>query len=324
MAMAISVRRAAATTAVLGLALGLAGCGDADPVSEPAAADTSSAATDPADPASYTEQAWLLRFGTAEGGDGELTRAVYVRFTPSTGATTVRALPGLTAPDTYADAQALMVSADHEVALLDSRVARADRRAGRLTLYPTGPGEVRTVDLRALTGVRDLVPVGAAFDPDEGQRLRVVDNQRRVWLVDPVAATAERQDDLPAKDGWIFANGFDKNTGLPFIEDTETTETLPAGNGDDDVRPVEREGGAIWFPDGAPTSDQPAPPCGFAGGFTTAAGALWLFCADTPRIQAYRLERGADAWEKVGVESKAVVPASAEDLPVVLPPVAGD
>lgn len=330
MAMARSVRHAAAAAAALGIALAAAGCGDADPragtdaASGPAADGTAATAGDPTDPAAYTEQAWLLRFGTAEGGDGALTRAVYVRFTPSTGAATVRALPGLTTSDTYGDAQALLVSADHEVALLDSRVAAPDRRAGRVTLYPTAPGPVRTVDLRALTGVRDLVPLGAAFDPDEGQLLRVVDNQRRVWLVDPDAGTAERQDDLPTKPGWIFANGFDKNTGLPFIEDPESTETLPAGNGDDDVRPVERDGGTIWFDDGTAEPGQPAPPCGFAGGFTTAAGSLWLFCADTPRIQAYRLAPGGETWEKVGRASKPVVPASAEDLPVVLPPATTD
>ncbi|RYY06383.1 MAG: zinc-binding domain-containing protein [Alphaproteobacteria bacterium] len=235
---------------------------------------------------------WLLRFNTAGGAEGETVRAVYVRFTPSTGATSVRTLPGLTDQDTYADSQALLVSADQEFALLDSRVSRADRKAGRLTLYPLDDDTTLSLDVRGWSKAADLETVGAAFDPAEPQLLRVVDSRKRVWKVDVADRGPRRDVHLPD----------------PLA-------------GDDDVRPVERRGGVIRVVDGTATEGEPALPCGFAGGFTLTDGAAWLFCADTPKITAYRLAPGADAWEKVGAESKAVVPRTAEDLPVVLPPV---
>lgn len=303
---------------VLAAGLGAAACGSAEEKVE--AAGTSPETTAAPD-ATWAEKPWLLRFNTAGGAEGETRRAVYIRFTPSTGVTAVRTLPGLTDQDTYADSQALLVSADQEFALLDSRVSKADRKAGRLTLYPLDDDTTLPIDVRAWSKVPDLETVGAAFDPAEPQLLRVVDARKRVWKVDVAARTAVRDGDLPRNPGWIFANGFDKNTGLPFIEALDSTDTLPAGNGDDDVRPVERRGGVIRVVDGAATEGEPALPCGFAGGFTVTDGTAWLFCADTPRISAYRLTKGSDSWEKVGAESQAVVPRTAEELPVVLPPV---
>lgn len=303
---------------VLLAGLGVAACGDTD---ERVTAAGSTPGTTAEPDAFWDEKPWLLRFSTASGAEGETRRAVYVRFTPSTGATGVRTLPALNDQDTYADSQALLVSADQEFALLDSRVGAADRKAGRLTLFSLEEDTTLSVDVRSWSKVADLETVGAAFDPAEPQMLRVVDTRKRVWKVDVAARTAVRDGELPRRAGWIFANGFDKNTGLPFIESLDSSDTLPPGNGDDDVRPVERRGGVIRVFDGAPTEGEPAPPCGFAGGFTLTDGATWLFCADTPQLTAYRLAKGAGAWEKVGTESKAVVPRTAEELPVVLPPV---
>lgn len=299
--------------------LGTAACGDTE--NKVTAAGSEPEASGERPDAGWGEQPWLLRFNTASGAEGETTHAVYVRYTPSTGATTVRRLPGLTSQDTYADAQALMVSADQEFVLLDSRVSAADRKAGRLTVFALDNDKTLAVDVRGWSKVAGLKPVGAAFDPAEPQLLRVVDSDKRVWRVDLAARTAVRDGDLPKRAGWIYANGFDKNTGLPFIESLDSPETLPAGNGDDDVRPVERRGGVIRVVDGSTVAGEPALPCGFAGGFAVKDGATWLFCADTPKLSTYRLAKGGDAWEKVGVESKAVVPRTAEELPVVLPPV---
>lgn len=310
------IKVAAALVTVAGLVL--AGCGDGD---EKVTAGGSAESSSPAPDGSWADQPWLLGFNTAGGAEGETVRAVYVRFTPSTGATTVRELPGLTTRDTYADGQALLVSADLRYALLDSRVTAADRRAGRITLYPLeGTGTVR-LEVRAWSKAAGMQPVAAAFDPADGGVLRVVDSLRRVWRVDLVARTAVDAGDLPTRVGWIYANGFDKNTGLPYIEATDSTDTLPPGNGDDDTRPLERRGGVIHLTQGEEPSGTPALPCGFAGGFTVTDGTAWLFCADTPKIAAYRLQKGSDAWERVGVDSKPVVPATAEELPVVLPPV---
>lgn len=301
------------------LSISAAGCGSDDPSARPGA---STAPTAVALDASWADEPWLLGFNTEGGAEGETVHAVYIRFTPSTGATTVRELPGLTTRDTYSEDQALMVSADEQYALLDSRVTAADGRRGGVTLYPIDRNETVAIDVRGWSKAADLVPVGVAFDPVEGSVLRVVDNLRRVWRVDLAARTAVPDGDLPSHAGWFFANGFDKNTGLPYIEAPDSSETLPAGNGDDDVRPVERRDGTIRSADGVEVAaGVPALPCGFSGGFLTGDGTYWLFCADTPRLSAYRLPAGGTAWEKIGTESKAVVPDTAEEVPVVLPPV---
>jgi hypothetical protein len=308
------------TLLALWLGLAVSACGSA-PTPTPKAADPEPSGSATKAP-SLLDQPWLLRINTDGGADGELTTAVYLHFTPSTGAITIHQLPGLATLDTYSGSQALMVSADQKYALLDSAVSRVDKAHGRLSLYPTAPGKRVFLDLRALTGMKGLRPVGVAFDPTDGEVLRVVDDKLRVWKVDPVARTAARVGALRLRSGWIFANGFDKNTGLPYIEDINSSKTEPAGNGDDDVRPVERSGGTLWTDvgDGTTTSG-PALPCGFGSGFNEKDGTRWIFCADTPRITAYRLEKGAEKWRQVGVPSKAVIPATADELPVVLPPV---
>lgn len=300
--------------------MSVAGCGNVDSSENPTGAAGGSSAEKP--DATWSDGQWLLRFNTAGGKEGETAQAVYVRFTPSSGATTVRKLPGLISRDTYSDSQALMISADHQYALLDSRVKAADRKQGRLTLYPIDTNGTVKVDVRGWSKAADLTPVAAAFDPAEAGLLRVVDNKLRVWLVNLTEKSAEQDGELPRRGGgWIYANGFDKNTGVPYIESINTAKTVPPGNGDDDVRPVDRRGGVVRPFDGPEIPGEPPLPCGFAGGFNLNDGTGWIFCADTPKISAYRLAPNGDAWEKVGVASKAVVPVTAEELPVVLPPV---
>jgi hypothetical protein len=311
------VRSTAIAVAAL-LVATLAGCGDADEVADPgpsADATTESPAVGAAD------GDWLIRFSTAEGADGEQSRPVYVRYNPTTGAAAVRALPKVTASDAGPDDQALLNSADHTRAILDTGIPSAQRASGELPVYGLDDEDVETLDIRAITAVPTLRPVAWAFDPVAADVLRVIGSDRTVWKVDLATRTATQESRLPRREGWIFGNGFDKNTGTPYIESIDSDETEPAGNGDSDVRPVERQGGTLIRYDGADLPGLPKPPCGFAGGFQFDDGTAWLFCADTPSISAYRVEEGGDAWEAFGVPSPDVVPAAAADLGVVLPPV---
>ncbi|RNL62063.1 hypothetical protein EFK50_09575 [Nocardioides marmoriginsengisoli] len=301
----------------VGALLLAAGCGSGDPDATPSAGSSS----DAPEGADLVGGDWLLRFTVESGGEGELTAAVYVAYNPSTGTATARRLPTALNPDTYSDGVAVLVSGDQKVALQDTGVPRSQGRQGRLTVYSTTTDAKRVVDVRALTGRPDLIAVGAAFDPKEPEVLRVVDTERAVWRLDLVAGTGARDGSLPRHRGWIFANGFDKNTGLPYIEDTDSEATLPAGNGIGDVRPVQRRGGEIRVDDGTEKPGEPATPCGFSGGFVAEDGTTWLFCADTARISAYRLLKGGTTWEPVGKASPPIVPGSAVELPVVLPPV---
>jgi hypothetical protein len=310
-------RRAALVAgALVGLVI-TTGCGSVEAPTKAVEGSTGSAAADLGD------GDWLLRFTVESGGDGEAMSAVYVTYNPATGAAKARRLPAVMSPDTYSDTVAVLVSGDRKWALLDARIPKPAGPSGKVRVYATGSDASRVVDVRALTGVADLRAVGAAFDPREPELLRVVDSERRVWKLDLVGGTGARDGDLPSHPGWFFANGFDKNTGLPYIEDTDSEATLPAGNGIGDIRPVLRDGGQIRIDDGTEHAGEPAEPCGFAGGFVTAEETVWIFCADTARISAYRLDKGAEAWEPVGKASPSIVPAAAAEVPVVLPPVQG-
>ena len=308
---------------VLGVAVAVgalllaAGCGAADPAAEPATGQTTEASQD----ADLADGDWLLRFTAESGGDGELTAAVYVAFNPSTGEATARRLSPASNPDTYSDGVAVLISGDQKLALLDTGIPKIEGRQGKVTAYSTTTDAKQVVDVRKLTGRPKLVAVAAAFDPNEPEVLRVVDSERRVWRLDLLAGTGEQDGSLPSRQGWFFANGFDKNTGLPYIENPDSEETLPAGNGLGDVRPVLRRGGQVRIDDGTEKPGEPTMPCGFSGGFVTASGTTWIFCADTARISAYRLVKGGTAWELVGKASAPVVPETAAELPVVLPPV---
>jgi hypothetical protein len=311
----LTTRSATAVTAVVLLVSALSGCGDtAAPGSAPSAGATSGAAAGNGD--------WLLRFTTAEGADGEQARAVYVRYNPTTGAATARSLPSVTASDASQDEQVLMVSADHTLAIPDTGVPGPEARTGKLTIYSLAGDATRTLDIRALTGQPDLKALGWAFDPTTADVLRVVDSALRVWKVDLAAKTATQESTLPRRDGWIFGNGFDKTTGEPYIESIDSDQTEPAGNGDSDTRPIQRQGGTLLRYDGEPLVALPKPPCGFAGGFQYDDGTAWLFCADTPSIAAYQAARDGASWHRFGTPSPRIVPNAAAELTFVLPPVA--
>lgn len=291
----------------------LAGCGDAE---EPGA----TAATPTADAGITGSGDWLLRFNTAEGADGESSRAVYVTFDPETGTATVKRMPAVVAGSSYGGGQAVLVSADHDWALRDTTVGREGAR-GTITLYATAGTATTTLPVRTWSGETAMRPVAAAFDPEDADLLRVVDAAHRVWAVDLEKRTASQRGTLPRRAGWIFGNGFDKNSGEPYVEAIDSDETLPPGNGDSDTRPVERQGGTLLSYDGTTPPGVPALPCGFAGGFTDGSGTSWIFCADTPSISAYRVAKGEQQWKPFGKASVNVVPGTAAELSVVLPPV---
>ena len=313
----LTTTRAAAAVGAAVLAAATAGCGDSG---ARAGAPTASPSTDPAQ-AQAGEGDWLLRFTTAEGDDGEQARAVYVRYNPTTGAVATRAMPPVTASDASQDEQVLLVSADHTRAVPDTGVPRSEARTGKLTIYSVTSDATETLDLRTLAGKPQLTAVGWAFDPTDADVLRVVDSDLDVWKVDLADHTATREAQLPKRDGWIFANGFDKTTGEPYIESIDSDQTEPAGNGDNDTRPVTRQGGSLLRYDGEPLDALPTPPCGFAGGFRYDDGSAWLFCADTPDLTAYQAAKNGSTWHRFGTPSAPVVPTAAAELTFALPPV---
>jgi hypothetical protein len=298
---------------VAGLLTLAAGCGDAK-------SDAPSDAGSTGSTAAVAEGDWLLRFVTAEGADGERERSVYVRYNPTTGEAHARSLPPVTASDARQDEQVLLVSADHLWAVPDTSVPKPERATGKLALYSVTDDTTRTVDIRSLSGQPGLRPVAWAFDPTAAGVLRVVDVDQVVWKVDLAGQSATKESQLPKRSGWIFGNGFDKSTGEPYIESIDSDQTEPAGNGDSDTRPIQRQGGTLVRYDGEELEGLPKPPCGFAGGFQFDSGQAWLFCADTPSIAAYQADKGGAKWEPYGTPSPKIVPAVAADLSFVLPP----
>jgi hypothetical protein len=314
----LTARRVAAAGIAAVMTMASSGCGNdgnAADASDATRAEVASGSAGAAD------GDWLLRFTTAEGADGEQERAVYVRYNPTTGTAVARSLPTVTASDSSHDEQVLLVSADHARAIPDTGVPKAQGRSGKLVVYAVASESTETVDIRALTGRAGLRAVAWAFDPTDADVIRVVDADRVIWRVDLDADSATEEGTLPKREGWIFGNGFDKDTGVPYIESIDSDETEPAGNGDSDTRPVERQGGSLVRYDGEDLDGLPQPPCGFAGGFRFDDGAAWLFCADTPSIAAFALNQDADSWDAVGVPSAKVVPGVAAEMTFALPPV---
>jgi hypothetical protein len=315
--MSMPSRTVAHVALVAGVLLtGLAGCGD-----DEAAAPSAPAPTVTTSAASAPSGAWLLRFTTAGGADGERVGAVYVTYDPATGAASAHRLPAAVASDAGSEDDLLLVSADHAWAIPDTGVPKAQAQTGRLVLYGLTDDATQTLDIRAATGRQGLVAKAWAFDPADAHLLRVVDSDRAVWKVDLTARTAVQEGTLPHREGWIFGNGFDKVTGEPYIESIDSDETEPAGNGDDDARPVVRQGGTtLRYDDGGDLQGLPKPPCDFAGGFRYDGGASWLFCADSPSITAYRVTEGGADWQQFGKPSSGIVPGSAVELSFALPP----
>jgi hypothetical protein len=181
-----------------------------------------------------------------------------------------------------------------------------------VTLYDlTKQGRTSTVDVRKATGDRNLTPDWVVFDPTKPDTLRVVDGLT-VWVVPTGGGRATKEGVLPSRPGWIFAGGFNKNDGLPFIEDTDSFKTIPRGNGETSTTAVVRTTGTVVPSDNGGFAGLPEAHCGLGTAFTLADGPTWAFCAKQSRIQARVLEQGASQWEDAGKPTGDVVAPNAE------------
>ena len=220
--------------------------------------------------------------------------------------------PRLQAAEASGDERMLLVDADHSSVLLDSRPTKQERAAGRVTLYDlTKQGRTSTVDVRKATGDRNLTPDWVVFDPTKPDTLRVVDGLT-VWVVPTDGARAIKEGVLPSRPGWIFAGGFNKNDGLPFIEDIDSFKTIPPGNGETSSKAVVRTTGTVVPSDNGGFDGLPEAHCGLGTAFALAHGPTWAFCARQHRIQARVLEPGASHWEDAGKPTGDVVAPNAE------------
>ncbi|MCW2756348.1 MAG: hypothetical protein JWO46_94 [Nocardioidaceae bacterium] len=302
----------------------LAGCGQQsgsaadDSSTSPSPSSGSSSAT-----ADAAAQPWLLRYESYSGEDGETKTATYVSLVPSTGKATTVKLPQTPVSEVGSNGRLLLVDAAHRWALGDVQPARAQTKSGTITLYDLeANGAPVTLDVRAATGDAALKTKWASFDPTTPGLLRVVSGQQ-VWKVDVNAKTAVADAPLPTfpADDWIYAGGFDKNSGMPYVEAIDTNETVPSGNGADDSRAVERGGGQVLTFDGGDTSfgDRPSPGCDVAVGYIDADQGAWAFCIDGSSVSVKQLAKGASDWTDVGASVAGAAPDDGDPV-FVLPP----
>jgi hypothetical protein len=317
-----SLLRSAAPVAAALTALSLtAACGSADDSSDSSkSGSASSTATAPAPQVdtSAAEGNWLLGLQTAGGNDAEKSTTVYVTYNPATGRATKRSMPGVTAASASSDLAALLVSADRRWAIPDTGISNGEENSGKLTVYSLTSDATKVIDIRKASGDDGLRAIGWAFDPERADTLRVVDTKNRVWAVNVANGKATAQGSL-AKGPWVFTNGFNHNTGQPYMESIDSDATKPAGNGPADTSPVARDGGVVLANDAKGLSQLPASPCRLSGAFTDANGVTWAFCADSSAISTYYLPKDGKDWVAFGKPSTPVAPEAAA-FPLVLPP----
>ena len=256
---------------------------------------------------------------TAAGGaDAETSTTTYITYNPSTGQATARKLPGVQAASTSGRQAVLLVSADRAWAIPDTGISPAEEKSGKLKVYSLADGSAKQIDIRERTGKDDVTAIAWAFDPARADTLRVVDTKNRVWAVNVAGGKATQEGTLP-KGPWVFTNGFNPNTGKPWVESIDSDETNPPGNGNSDTSDLTRGGGTV-LPAGSPRfSDLPASPCRLGAGYTDDAGVTWAFCADQPTVATYYLPKDGKEWTAYGKPSAAVAPVAAS-FPLVLPP----
>ena len=304
-----------AATALASLLL-TAGCGDVEVESKPD--DTDKAAEPTKVDTSAGESNWLLGLTTAGGADAETSTTVYITYNPSTGQAKTRKLPGVQAASASPEQAALLVSADRRWAIPDTGISRGEERSGRLKVYSLADGTAKVVDIRDRTGKDDVNPIGWAFDPERSDTLRVVDTKNRVWAVNVAGGDATAEPSLP-NGPWEFTNGFNTNTGEPWVESIESDATRPPGNLPVGKDPVTRNGGTV-LPAGTPAlAELPASPCKLGAGYTDDAGVTWAFCADTASLATYYLPEDGKEWTAYGKPSTPVTPEAA-GFPLVFPP----
>jgi hypothetical protein len=304
--------------AVLTALLVAAGCGN---VEVKAKSDQkkpdSTPSSSPAADTSAGQGNWLLGMTTTGGSDAETSSTVYITFNPSTGQATAHRLPGVKGASASPEQAAVLVSADRAWAIPDTGISGADEKSGRLKVYSLANGSAKVIDIRQRAG-SDVDPIGWAFDPQRADTLRVVDTKSRVWAVNVAGGKATREGTL-TKGPWVFTNGFNRNTGQPWVESIDSDKTLPAGNGPADTSPVTRNGGTLLPSGSSGLAKLPASPCRLGAGFAESAGLTWVFCADSAAVGTYYLPKGATQWIAYGKPSPAVAPI-ASGFPLVLPP----
>ncbi|MCW2846942.1 MAG: hypothetical protein JWR90_916 [Marmoricola sp.] len=314
-------RSAAPLAAALVTVLVTAGCGDvavkAKGKDTQAKPDTTASASPTPDTSAGTGT-WLLGMTTAGGADGESTTTTYVAYNPTTGEATKRALPPVSAASATPEQAALLVSASRKWAIPDTGISHAEEKSRKLKVYSLTDDTSTVVDIRQRSGQADLDPIGWAFDPARADTLRIVDTKNRVWAVSVAGGKATQESKL-ASGPWVFTNGFNPNTGEPWVESIDSDETKPAGNGAADTSPVQRDGGTV-LPSGSPgLAKLPTSPCRLGAGYTDSTGGSWTFCADDAAVSTYHLAEGAQAWAAFGKPSQPVAPIAA-GFPLVLPP----
>jgi hypothetical protein len=297
-----------------------AGCGNESEPKDPAKANDAPTATPSAD-TSAGEGDWLLGVTSAGGADGEKSTTVYITYDPSTGKATASKMPGVGAGSATSEQASLLVSADRRWAIPDTGIPGAQGKSGQLKVYSPTDGTTKVVDIHQLTGDDGVEAVGWAFDPKRPDTLRIVDTKNRIWAVSVAGGKATREGTLPRGGPWVFTNGFNPNTGEPWLESIESDATRPAGNGVADTSPVSRSGGTVLPSDSAGLKKLPQSPCRLAGGFTAENGVTWVFCADKAALTTYYLPKDGQKWVAYGKPSTAVAPV-ASGVPVVLPPAA--
>jgi hypothetical protein len=294
-----------------------AGCGDLEVKSK---ADDDKAKSTPAPKAdtSAGEGNWLLGITAAGGSDAESTLTSYITYNPSTGQATARKLPGVRAATTTPEQAALLVSADRNWVIPDTGISRAEEKSGKLKVFSLTDNSTKVVDIRDRAGRDDVRPIGWAFDPERADTLRVVDTKNRIWVVNVAGGKATQEGSLP-KGPWVFTNGFNPNTGEPWVESITSDKTKPAGNGVAFKSPVSRDGGTVLPNGSAGLSDLPASPCKLGAGYTDRNDVTWAFCADHPTVSTYYLPKDGKEWTAYGKPSTAVAP-DASGFALVLPP----
>lgn len=267
---------------------------------------------------SAAEGDWFLGLQTAGGADGETSTTVYVTYNPATGQASVRRMPPVQAASASPESAALLVSADRRWAIPDTEISRTEESSGRLKVYSLSAGTATVVDIRQRSGAGDLKAIGWAFDPERADTLRVVDTKNRIWSVNVAGGKATQEGTL-AKGPWVFTNGFDRNTGEPYMESITSDATNPAGKGPSDTSPVTRDGGTVLAAGSKALAALPTSPCRLGAGFVDTDGTTWTFCADKSSLTTYYLPEGGEEWTAFGKPSAPVAPVAAS-FPLVLPP----
>jgi hypothetical protein len=312
----ITAYAAPATAALMTLLL-TAACGSVS-VSSDSDKSRPDTAKAPAVDTSAGKGDWFLGMQAAGGADGEKSTTTYITFNPSTGEATARRLPGVEAGSASPEQAALLVSTNRQWAIPDTEISHTEENSGQLHVYSLATGKAKVIDIRRISGDSGLKAIGWAFDPQRPQTLRVVDTKNHIWALDVAGGKATQEGSLP-RGPWVFTNGFNRNSGAPYVESIDSDATKPAGNGDSDTSAVTRSGGTV-LPAGAKgLTALPANPCRLGAGFTDAHGVTWVFCADKPTVSTYYLAKDGTTWKAYGKPSSAVAPVAA-GFTLVLPP----